>query len=104
MQNIVISFSSMVASLLSLVLTICIFLPLSIARNILVRVTPSSFAVGQSREQNPAHKVVLIVGASRGIGFNVLKQYMNEKETVILAASRSIGTPGVPKTLDCAHL
>ncbi|KAH9476371.1 putative oxidoreductase YxjF [Psilocybe cubensis] len=36
------------------------------------------------------NKVVLIVGASRGIGFNVLKQYANDPDTVIIAASKSI--------------
>lgn len=87
----------MVASFMSLVLTISVFLPLSILRNVLLHMAPSTLTVSQSRQRNAAHKVVLIVGASRGIGFNVLKQYMNEKETVILAASRSIGANDVPE-------
>lgn len=37
------------------------------------------------------NKVILVLGASRGIGFNVVKQYANESGTVVIAASSSMG-------------
>lgn len=37
------------------------------------------------------NKVVLVIGASRGIGFNVVKQYASESGTVVIAASSSMG-------------
>lgn len=84
-QNVLMSVASIIAATLSLIFTMSIVLPLSIARVVL----PNSFF----RRDIPGGrgKVVLIVGASRGIGFNVLKQYADEPDTVIIAASRSIG-------------
>ena len=84
-QNVLMSIASIIAAMASLVFTMSIVLPLSIARGVL----PNNLFRRDIPEGRG--KVVLIVGASRGIGFNVLKQYADEPDTVIIAASRSIG-------------
>ncbi|KAF9556928.1 NAD(P)-binding protein [Agrocybe pediades] len=94
MQNIAISIATMIASTMSLLFTVSVILPLSILRSFLPRerimlASEKNHTTGVDGHA-PRKKVVLIVGASRGIGFNVLKQYASEPDTVIIAASRSI--------------
>ncbi|KAF8148704.1 hypothetical protein B0H34DRAFT_668474 [Crassisporium funariophilum] len=92
-QNILISIGSVVASTASLLLTIFVILPMSMMRAVMPRSWLMS-NMGRCEPGvtmvNPRRKVVLIVGASRGIGYNVLKQYAVEPGTLIIAASRSI--------------
>ena len=38
-----------------------------------------------------SNKVVLVLSAARGIGFNIVKQYASEEGTVVIAASSSVG-------------
>jgi len=96
LQNISMSLATMVTSTASFFFTISFILPLSLLRAFIPRqkIIQSIEAknAGEAESANvPKNKVVLIVGASRGIGFNVLKQYASDPDTVIIAASRSIG-------------
>lgn len=85
LQNIAISFASVIAATASLSFTVSVMLPLATCRAILpTHMFRSAIPEGRN-------KVVLIVGASRGIGFNVMKQYAGESDTVVIAASRSMG-------------
>ncbi|KAF9481056.1 NAD(P)-binding protein [Pholiota conissans] len=83
-QNILISIASIISSIASFLFTLWIILPLSMIRAVI----PANML--QSINSEGKNKVVLIVGASRGIGFSVLKQYADDPDTVIIAASRSI--------------
>ncbi|KDR69916.1 hypothetical protein GALMADRAFT_76617 [Galerina marginata CBS 339.88] len=87
-QNILISLTTLASSAASLFFTLCFILPLSLLRAFI----PRSLLIprGRTAEVMRKNKVVLIIGASRGIGFGVLKQYVNEPDTVIIAASKSI--------------
>lgn len=87
-QNIFISLATVASASASLFVTVFVVLPISFMRTMAPRKylqAPGSAALADK------NKVVLIVGASRGIGFNVLKQYANDPDTVIIAASKSIG-------------
>ncbi|KDR72145.1 hypothetical protein GALMADRAFT_213572 [Galerina marginata CBS 339.88] len=89
-QNILISLVTLVASTASLLFTLCVVLPLSMMRAGI----PGGLLVPRGRAAQNMRargcRVVLVVGASRGIGFGVLKQYMNDPDVVIVAASRSV--------------
>lgn len=86
LQNMAMSLAAVAASAASFFVTAFFVLPLAVFRTALTRV-PS----GMSTSTMDTKKVILIVGASRGIGFNVLKQYADDPNAVIVAASRSIG-------------
>ncbi|KAF9004373.1 hypothetical protein BDQ17DRAFT_1355003 [Cyathus striatus] len=81
--NVVISLTTIVFAIGSLALTTLVILPLSALRSLRKQ--------GISDEREPLNNktdVVLIVGASHGIGFNVLKQYASKPNTTIVAVSR----------------
>ncbi|KIM35509.1 hypothetical protein M413DRAFT_79337 [Hebeloma cylindrosporum] len=84
MQNLFISLATIAVSSASLFFTLFVFLPLACLRALL----PLNMKVRLSELRR--NKVVLVLGASRGIGFNLVKQYANEKGTVIIAASSSM--------------
>lgn len=90
LQNIGMSLASMAVSTASLLVTVLVILPLSLFRHLFVGLRGGAPA-GSGNSSAGSKKVILIVGASRGIGFNVLKQYANDQNAVIVAASRSIG-------------
>jgi hypothetical protein len=88
-QNILMSMGTIFVSFSSLVFTLMVVLPLSIAtgmmpRDMLMKV-PTNLAM-RSRG-----RVVLIVGASRGIGMEVLKQYVPEPNTTVIAVAKDPG-------------
>ncbi|KAJ3517044.1 hypothetical protein NLJ89_g762 [Agrocybe chaxingu] len=82
-QNMWISLSAMVLAMASFFFTLWVVLPLSMTRPFFPKPKPSL-------PETETKKVVLIIGASQGIGFSILKQYADEPDTVIVAASRSI--------------
>jgi FlaA1/EpsC-like NDP-sugar epimerase len=84
-QNIFMSMATMMTSTATFFFTLFFVLPLSMLRAI----TPSS--VLQHPNAGGMNKVVLIIGATHGIGYSVLRQYMNEPDTVVIATARSIG-------------
>ncbi|EAU86387.2 hypothetical protein CC1G_05381 [Coprinopsis cinerea okayama7 len=108
-QNALISFATLVVSFASLIVTCSVVFPLSFYRTLLARRTVTLIPPRESLKRG---KVVLIVGASRGIGLEVLKQYCNEPETTVIAVSKTadvlesaLGSLGdVPATLRSAAL
>ncbi|TFK34343.1 hypothetical protein BDQ12DRAFT_613708 [Crucibulum laeve] len=88
LQNIVIALSSLLVALFSLLLTVVVFLPLSFLR----ACTPTE-SLKHNNTPLPQKEVVLVVGASHGIGYNVVRQYVNRPNTTIIAVSRHMGTP-----------
>ena len=111
-QNLLISLATIAAASASFFFTLFVILPLACLRtllppNILILrgvigspkgvVNGENGAVDVEREkvllsELRRNKVILVFGASRGIGFNVIKQYANEENTVVIAASSSMGT------------
>ena len=101
-QNILISLATLIASIASLILTCTVFLPLSLIRAcglIPKRMMEkgemfgaNGVAVDAGGQLMKRGKVVVIVGASRGIGLEVLKQYAREPNTTVIAMSRDAGT------------
>ncbi|KAF8953086.1 hypothetical protein BDZ97DRAFT_1680111 [Flammula alnicola] len=83
-QNILISIASIISSMTSFFFTVSVILPLSILRLFI----PADFLRVPSTQGS--RRVILIVGASRSIGLNVLKQYADDPDAVIIAASSSI--------------
>ncbi|KAJ3539333.1 hypothetical protein NMY22_g4786 [Coprinellus aureogranulatus] len=79
-QNVFISLGMLVGVLLSLIATLLIALPLSIIG-----------VIGRRSQPLPSqqNKVVLIVGASRGLGKEIMRLYAGEEQTKIIAVSRS---------------
>ncbi|CAA7269688.1 unnamed protein product [Cyclocybe aegerita] len=84
-QNMWISISAMTFAMASFFFTLCVVLPLSMTR-FFIPIDKLSMPETETK------KAVLIIGASRGIGFNILKQYIDEPDTAIVATSRSIET------------
>ena len=90
-QNILISTSTIVSSVSSLLLTATVILPLSVVRVFLPnQVKADALVVQRGTHSRDKRKVVLIVGASRGIGRNVVREYAGEEGTTIIAVSRSM--------------
>ncbi|KAF9444963.1 NAD(P)-binding protein [Macrolepiota fuliginosa MF-IS2] len=81
-QNILMSLGTVATSVSALLFTSTVLLPLSVLRMCL----PASYLC----RPQPSRNVVLIIGASRGIGFEVLKKYSTMPDTTIIAASSSI--------------
>lgn len=110
-QNLYISLATIAVSSASLFITLFVILPLACLRALLplnmvtlkgVIGSPQGIANGKSGgvdvekekvrlSELRRNKVILVLGASRGIGFNVVKQYANESGTVVIAASSSMG-------------
>ncbi|KAJ2915375.1 hypothetical protein MD484_g5030, partial [Candolleomyces efflorescens] len=87
-QNILVSIATVISASLSLTLTILVVLPLSALRTIIQKGNSRSLTLVPPEECRKRGKVVLIVGASRGIGFELLKQYVPEPNTTIIAVSK----------------
>jgi len=110
-QNLLISLATITTSYASFFFTLFVILPLACLRTLLL---PNMFILrgvigphqgivngengGIDVEQEKVrlselrrNRVVLVLSASRGIGFNVVKQYANEENTLIIAASSSMG-------------
>lgn len=85
-QNILMSLGILVVSFFSLAFTLIVILPLSVVRGLMPRdmLTKAPSSV----EMRKRGKVVLIVGASRGIGMEVLKQYVPEPNTTVIAVAK----------------
>ncbi|KAF6755030.1 hypothetical protein DFP72DRAFT_1033204 [Ephemerocybe angulata] len=77
LQNIFMSLATLVVATASLILTSAVILPLSLLRS-----KGADLVEGKG-------KVVLIVGASRGIGMEVLKTYVPEPGTTVIAVSKN---------------
>ncbi|KAF8624591.1 hypothetical protein AX17_007084 [Amanita inopinata Kibby_2008] len=78
-------------SISSLLLTAFAILPLSILRIFLPsQAKAHSLALKRGMDTRNQRKVVLVVGASRGIGYNVVREYAMEEGTTIIAVSRSM--------------
>ncbi|EAU86386.2 hypothetical protein CC1G_05380 [Coprinopsis cinerea okayama7 len=86
-QNVLISIGVMIGACASLVLTCTVVFPLACIRSMFF--SRSSLSLIPSRDSLRRGKVVLIVGASRGMGLEVLKQYCPEPETTIIAVSKN---------------
>ncbi|PPR05199.1 hypothetical protein CVT24_010299 [Panaeolus cyanescens] len=114
LQNVVISMASIAVSTLSFCFTCFVVLPLAVGKLIFGPfISAMDLGMKSSKENKnmdgnidgmPAgyegsrmkpideRKVVLVVGASGGIGLCVVKQYMNDSNVLIIAASDKIGT------------
>lgn len=96
MQNILMSIGTLACSFGTLMTSVFVFLPLSVLRSLM----PKGFlTLVPSEGSLKKGKVVLIVGASRGIGMEVLKQYVPEPNTTVIAVARDKGEwafPGIP--------
>jgi hypothetical protein len=90
-QNILVSIATVVSASLSLALTILVVLPLSVLRTIIQKAGSRTLTLVPPEECKKRGKVVLIVGASRGIGLELLKQYVPEPNTTIIAVSKDAG-------------
>lgn len=89
MQNIFTSMGVLFVSFSGLVFTATIVLPLSIVRCIVPEKLLTK--VPGDAVMRKKGKVVLIIGASRGIGMEVLKQYASEEGTTIIAVAKDGG-------------
>ncbi|KAJ2928685.1 hypothetical protein H1R20_g8359, partial [Candolleomyces eurysporus] len=87
-QNILVSIATVISASLSLTLTALVVLPLSALRAIVQKGDSGILTLIPPEECTKRGKVVLIVGASRGIGFEVLKQYVPEPNTTVIAVSK----------------
>jgi len=76
LQNVSISLGTIVTSVSSLALTLGVALPLSVVR-----------AFSEVVPEDNSKKSVLIIGASSGIGLEVVKKYAVMNNTIIIAAS-----------------
>jgi len=110
-QNLLISLATIAVASASFLFTLFVFLPLACLRALLpLNMVTLKGVIGSSHgitngkntgvdvekqkvrlSELRRNKVILVLGASRGIGFNLVKQYANEKNTVIIAASSSMG-------------
>ncbi|KAK2467739.1 hypothetical protein APHAL10511_000034 [Amanita phalloides] len=91
LQNLLISAATIVSSISSFVLTSTLILPLSVARVFAPSEAKADALVAQrGTDTRNQRKVVLVVGASRGIGYNVVREYAKEEGTTIIAVSRSM--------------
>jgi hypothetical protein len=97
-QNLFFSAATVLAAYASLGLTFFIVLPLSLVRMVLLLARDAYLY--QQRQQQPQDKskrkkkVVLVVGATHGIGLNIVKQYArgyDDAHVTIIAAGRSNG-------------
>jgi len=97
-QNIFLSISTVIAAYASLGLTVFIALPLSVIRLVLLLARDTYlYRQRQQKQENPndkkkKRKVVLVVGATHGIGLNIVKQYARAAEddhVNIVAVGRS---------------
>lgn len=86
MQNIFTSMGVLFVSFSGLIFTVTFVLPLSIVRAMVPKRLLTK--VPSNVEMRKRGKVVMIVGASRGIGMEVLKQYVPEPHTTIIAVSK----------------
>jgi hypothetical protein len=87
-QNIFLSMGTATGAFSSLIFTIAIVLPLACVRAALSRTTTALIPPPASLRRG---KVVLVVGASSGIGLEVLKQYCPEPDTTVIAVSDKAG-------------
>ncbi|TFK22722.1 NAD(P)-binding protein [Coprinopsis marcescibilis] len=85
-QNMMISMATIVAACASLFFTSMVVLPLAFTRALFSRRSLTLLPPPASLKRG---KVVLIVGASRGIGLEVLKQYCPEPGTTVIAVSKN---------------
>ncbi|PFH49842.1 hypothetical protein AMATHDRAFT_86179 [Amanita thiersii Skay4041] len=91
LQNILISMSTIVLSVSSLMFTTVIVLPLSIARVLIPRrIKANALSSRCDTNTRNQRKVVLIIGASRGIGYGVVREYAVETGTTIIAVSKTM--------------
>jgi pheromone shutdown protein TraB len=101
-QNVFFSISTVLAAYASLALTIFLVLPLSVIRMVLLLARDAYLYKQQREQQQQQHdkskrkrKVVLVVGATHGIGLNIVKQYAHAEDDInvtIVAVGRSKGT------------
>jgi hypothetical protein len=111
LQNLLISLFTTITSSASFFFTLFVILPLACLRTLLphnffvlrgVIGSPQGIVNGENggtdmeREkvrlsQLRRNRVILVLGASRGIGFNVVKQHANEENTSVIATSSSMG-------------
>jgi hypothetical protein len=97
-QNLFFSAATVLAAYVSLGLTFFIVLPLSLARMVLL-LARDAYLYQQRQKQSQdkpknKKKVVLVVGATHGIGLNIIKQYArgyDDANVTIIALSRSNG-------------
>jgi hypothetical protein len=95
-QNILISIGIIVVSSLSLLFTLFCILPLSVFRAFRSEenLSLTATSVEEAREffgRHDERKMVLIVGASTMVGFELLKLYAVEREARIIAVSSGSG-------------
>jgi pheromone shutdown protein TraB len=100
-QNIFLSISTVLAAYASLAATLLLVLPLSVARMVLLLARDAYLYKQQLGQEHNQHdkskrkrKVVLVVGATHGIGLNIVKQYAHaddDTSVTIVAVGRSKG-------------
>jgi len=95
LQNIIISIGTMISSFAALLFTVSFVLPLSILRRSVPAHTLSLAATAgkdfKLDEVLTRGKVVLVVGVTREMGYDIIMQYLNDKNTTIVGLVQTAG-------------
>jgi len=95
LQNIIISIGTMISSFAALLFTVSFVLPLSILRRSVPARTLSLAATAgkdfKLDEVLTRGKVVLVVGVTREMGYDIITQYSNDKNTTIIGLAQTAG-------------
>lgn len=94
-QNVMISLGTIVSSFAALFFTMLCVVPLSIlriflpARSLSLTATAGKdFKLGEALAKG---RVVLVVGGTGDMGYNIIMQYANDKDTTIIALAQTAG-------------
>ena len=95
LQNIIISIGTMISSFAALCFTVFFVLPLSILRrSVPARTLSLAATAGKDFKLDEVlirGKVVLVVGITCEMGYDIIKQYANDKNTTIIALAQTAG-------------
>ena len=85
-ENVLISLTTLFVAWCSFCLTLYVILPLSFIKAVIFNPKPQDIQL----QDKPA-MALLVVGASWGLGFSVLKQYAKETDAVIVVTGAAVG-------------
>lgn len=95
LQNIIISIGTMISSIAALCFTMSFVLPLSLLRRSVPARTLSLAATAgkdfKLDEVLTRGKVVLVGGVTREMGYDIIMQYANDKDTTIIVLAQTAG-------------